>query len=229
MPNKGSRQQDRQQANPTHREAIVNLGCRYQLMSSATSFVAIERREEGDKTAEMKLRRVPVALTRGWGGSVASILPAFRPRNTRRLRSACALAIGDVMGIRASSFSGEFLRAEGIPDLFSLLVLKQQFDGSWSWDEELLNAVGWSWDQVTQMMAALGIDTEEARNIIATLLVLQVLQRDFQERQVEWWLLAQKAKQWLRNVSVTPPLMDPEPVDKAERWQVWFSSVASRI
>jgi Ca-activated chloride channel family protein len=74
----GSRQRERKEASQQRQEALVNLGCRYQLMSSATSFVAIEQRPDGDKTAEIKLRRVPIALTRGWGGSqiASSMMPS---------------------------------------------------------------------------------------------------------------------------------------------------------
>jgi Ca-activated chloride channel family protein len=62
---RGSAQQNRKQ-NAT-RTRILELALRYQLMSSATSFVAVEEREDGAQTAQAQLRRVPVALTKGWG------------------------------------------------------------------------------------------------------------------------------------------------------------------
>jgi Ca-activated chloride channel family protein len=61
----GSRQHERK-ANAVVQE-IVELSLRYGLISRETSFVAIERRDtpvQGD----VQLRRVPVALTSGWGG-----------------------------------------------------------------------------------------------------------------------------------------------------------------
>lgn len=51
----------------TVKEEIVRLGVTYGLASRETSYVAVEEREvpvEG----EMVLRKVPIALTRGWGG-----------------------------------------------------------------------------------------------------------------------------------------------------------------
>ncbi len=49
---------------------VLELGQRYGLMSSLTSYVAVEVRAEADKSAgQAQLRRVPVALTKGWGGS----------------------------------------------------------------------------------------------------------------------------------------------------------------
>jgi Ca-activated chloride channel family protein len=62
---RGSRQRDRQ-ANRVAEE-IVALSVRYGIVSRETSFVAIERREtpvDGD----VQLRRIPIALTSGWGG-----------------------------------------------------------------------------------------------------------------------------------------------------------------
>jgi Ca-activated chloride channel family protein len=46
---------------------IVELGVRYQLASRETSFVAVEHRDT-PATDRAELRRVPVALTSGWGG-----------------------------------------------------------------------------------------------------------------------------------------------------------------
>ncbi len=51
---------------------LVELGKALGLVSSATSYVAVEVRSEADKTTETAiLRRVPIALTHGWGGGGA--------------------------------------------------------------------------------------------------------------------------------------------------------------
>jgi len=63
---RGSNQENRKQK--TVQSRVLELALRYQLMSSQTSFVAIEERAAADKTTERaELRRVPVALTKGWG------------------------------------------------------------------------------------------------------------------------------------------------------------------
>ncbi len=61
---RGSRQRERK-ATGASRE-IVELSIRYGLVSRETSFVAIERRET-PVLGGMQLRRVPIALTSGWG------------------------------------------------------------------------------------------------------------------------------------------------------------------
>ena len=50
---------------------LVRLGARYGLMSSATSYVAIEERSENERVEDRaELREIPVALTKGWGGLI---------------------------------------------------------------------------------------------------------------------------------------------------------------
>ena len=59
----------RREAREQHDDAqLVELGTRYGLLSSATSYVAVELRADATLTGA-QLRKVPVALTSGWGGS----------------------------------------------------------------------------------------------------------------------------------------------------------------
>ncbi|UJR85696.1 VIT domain-containing protein [Sandaracinus amylolyticus] len=61
--------QRREESEDRKRREIVDLGVRYGLMSSATSYVAVEERAPDARVSEpAQLRRIPVALTSGWGG-----------------------------------------------------------------------------------------------------------------------------------------------------------------
>jgi Ca-activated chloride channel family protein len=62
---RGSRQQDRKAAGVSRE--IVELAKKYSLISRETSFVAVERRTT-PVVGEIALRRIPIALTSGWGG-----------------------------------------------------------------------------------------------------------------------------------------------------------------
>jgi len=59
--------QHRARANGKAAVAIAALGLKYQLASRETSFVAVEHRDTPVE-GRAELRRVPVALTSGWGG-----------------------------------------------------------------------------------------------------------------------------------------------------------------
>lgn len=62
--------QRRPEADARRREQLVALAKRYGLMSSATSYVAVEERAAGDRTASpAALRKIPIALTAGYGGT----------------------------------------------------------------------------------------------------------------------------------------------------------------
>ena len=69
------------------RTAIVELARAHSLMSSVTSFVAIEVRSLAERTHGAELRKVPIALTAGWGGGGTSA-PQSRGGAPMRKRSA---------------------------------------------------------------------------------------------------------------------------------------------
>ena len=64
---RGSRQDRGGGGTDRVKDEIVRLGVTYGLCSKHTSFVAVERREQ-PTTGDVQLRRVPIALTSGWGG-----------------------------------------------------------------------------------------------------------------------------------------------------------------
>lgn len=68
---RGSAQSDRRASSA--RAALINLSCRFGVLCRETSFVAIERRTVGVKIKEEAvLRRVPCAITAGYGGLPAA-------------------------------------------------------------------------------------------------------------------------------------------------------------
>ncbi len=73
-----------QRTSPRERQ-LVELGKRYGLLSSVTSYVAVELRAADARTREAaELRKVPIALTAGWGGTAAgSGIPTGVPTTTQ--------------------------------------------------------------------------------------------------------------------------------------------------
>ena len=73
------------------KEEIVRLGMTYGLVSRETSYVAVEERENPE-TGEMTLKKVPIALTRGWGGAD----PRMMPRSSASAGIAASISAPDV-------------------------------------------------------------------------------------------------------------------------------------
>src|SRR5207253_9217579 len=87
-PPRGSRQTARK-ANAGTQE-IIALSTRYGLVSRETSFVAIERRDT-PVHGDIQLRRVPIALTNGWGGVDEMLILGAIPARSRRFN----MTLGD--------------------------------------------------------------------------------------------------------------------------------------
>jgi len=111
---RGSRQQDRKATGVS--KEIIELSTRYGVISRETSFVAIERRETPE-LGDTQLRRVPIALTAGWGGLDTMAMGRLAGRDGRvgAPASAGALllgapAIGRPSGADEDTDQGRFVR-----------------------------------------------------------------------------------------------------------------------
>ncbi|HLX61619.1 MAG TPA: VIT domain-containing protein [Planctomycetota bacterium] len=87
----GSAQADRKVKST--KAKVLELALRYQIMSSETSFVAVEERAAHAQSTNAELRRIPIALTKGWGneGSITHVGGAV-PGTALYASVACAMA-----------------------------------------------------------------------------------------------------------------------------------------
>lgn len=206
--------------------AIVELSTRYSLMSSQTSFVAVEEREDGAglELPPAQLRRVPVALLRDWHGTAsraalfAPAAPALYLRGASRLglRAHCRLSdlehLDDapLLGYRPSPAFSESDAALAAPSSSSLvrLISGQRADGSWPVDDEQFEEFGVDAEALAELAtrlklagAAPGIDpgaiTDAAA--LATAVAVWLLRHLFWYDEAEWRLAADKAEAWLVN------------------------------
>ncbi len=203
---RGSQQRDRREGRV--RDSIVELATRYTLMSSYTSFVAVEQREgEAADQSPAELRRIPVALLADWHGSgVVARQGLFR---SQVAFSADLAPSPMVMGCTPPSgpaFSAERLDAvstwdfaDAGPAYGSLvdLVSRQRADGSWPLDEALFSRYGAPSAKLaivtSELRAAIGADDETT----ATALAVFLLRRLFPDDEEQWRLTADKAEVWL--------------------------------
>ena len=161
---------------------IIDLAVRYNLVSRETSLVAIERRETPVK-GDMTLRRVPIALTSGWGGldRIAPLTlgaPASMPDGARALRASfdgdeataffehrvmSRASMSDVASPLASSsrlgsLFGGFRRrpprqSDGVRDKVLRLVALQRADGAWELTDDFATAVGSTLSELERMLS----------------------------------------------------------------------------
>ncbi|HEU4936431.1 MAG TPA: VWA domain-containing protein, partial [Vicinamibacterales bacterium] len=220
---RGSRQNERKGS--TVSKEIIELSIRYGLISRETSFVAVERRET-PVTGDMQLRRVPIALTDGWGaidrrtgsiahGSLGALLGATSPdtRDTRAfdLRQMRAPEARRMERPAASAGSSWLSRALHLgrrpssaapPDMYALVAL-QRADGYWELTRELADILRRELSDIKAALnGATGIDVHRAW---ATALAIRWLELNARDAEDEWRLLGRKAQRWLDVVTVNAP------------------------
>jgi Ca-activated chloride channel family protein len=165
------------------KEEGTAIGLEYGLCSKWTSFVAIEKRADA-APREIVLRRVPAALTRGWGGLIAG--PARMPGAPK------AAAASVMLG---ASFDASPLRVAPRP--LDELVVLQRADGSWDLDENLARVLELRLRKLRKKLEGATGDPAETARAWATALALVWLESEAADSRDEWELLADKAKAWL--------------------------------
>jgi Ca-activated chloride channel family protein len=245
---RGSRQR-RGRGNSDAAAEIAALGVKYQLASRETSFVAIEHRE-APLQERAELRRVPIALTSGWGGlSERALRPAAGPaamaawavmpiasaprfgRHMYDLLSACpAPADIDAADVSVGELYAEPApRAPGAPRSrrtraaarpLDALVALQRADGSWELNGEFARAVSLTMRDLEAALRGAAGDADHARRALATAIALEWLGKHAAAQRGEWELLAMKATRWLSGSHTEPAA--------GQGWNAWLD-VARQI
>jgi len=233
---RGSRQRARKERSTADR--VAELALRYGLMSSETSFVAIEEREPADgEVPASELRRIPVALLHDWHGTAAMgsgmlamnelaiAVPAPAPMLHRALarrapsafrpRAAAmqSLAPDALSSMRSGPWADTDADAQQ-QDTLVELAAAQRADGSWRWEDGMAEILGRTVEEAGPLLGGLGLDAAAVGLAGATLLVLGTLVRDFADREADWRAMADKALRWLGAHGVR----SPESGVPLERW-----------
>jgi Ca-activated chloride channel family protein len=221
---------------------IVRLGTTYGLASRETSFVAVEERAT-PLHGEAQLRRIAVALTRGWGGiddallgarvpggpplrpPAAAVTAAFiPPRLSMRLRPSPPLIEDLTLSEEEPDFvvapAPSYVSESTTPPLtlraLDRLVALQRADGSWDLTTELAEVLGQTLSALEAELSGAQGDLALARRAWATALALRWLELHAGDCRDEWRLLARKAEGWLRGCPARPAADD------------WVSAAARR-
>ena len=219
LTSRGSRQTQRKAS--AVKQEIVALAVKYGLVSRETSFVAVERRDVPVQGG-MVLRRVPIAVTTGWGGldfkhaTFGSSLTqrALLDDDTDELMSVRDDPSGSPFEIPQRALSRGFVsrpveRAAGraphrsAPAPLNVLIALQRADGSWDLTGMLAAALGC---ELADLEGALGGATDDdARRAWATALAIMWLEVRAPQSRDQWRLLVAKARNWLDHVHAQPP------------------------
>ncbi len=222
---RGSRQTDRKQGSA--RSEIIELSLRYGLASRETSFVAVERRET-PVHGDIKLRRVPIALTSGWGARGERDLiggpmpqrarPAASPADMLSTQEMAAFSLNsrpEPMARSAGGSTGRFLagwlrRSEptpaiGAPSDMHALVALQQADGHWELTRDLAVIVGREFSEIEAALNGGSGSRSDRQSAWATALAVAWLERHAADAEEEWKLIRRKAQRWLDDVQAAPP------------------------
>jgi len=203
-------------------KAILELATRYSLMSSQTSFVAVEERSAKERGAAGKaeLRRVPVALLKDWHGTDRGLdvrlmtMPGALTTAAAGMgfaaRAAASFTHESAAMPEAAAWTTRADRERSVlptasDDRLTALAVCQRADGSWPADEAIAEVAGLDRRATRKAAEELGLSGGEGDCVVATLAVLHVLARDYADRRDEWVLLARKAETWLASTGAAAP------------------------
>jgi hypothetical protein len=226
---RASRQQERKAAGVARE--IIELSIRYGLMSRETSYVAIERRDT-PLTGEVQLRRVPVALTTGWGGIERGVGRA-QVRASRVETSGDWFFAGAMLGSGEPGRSRVFGRVPmgGAPDaerssaswipravpeyrskssisrldaIYALITL-QRADGSWKLTRDFATVIGYDMRELKSALRGSDAEDNAVTTAWATALALAWLETHASDLTDQWRLVAEKARKWVSRVFASAP------------------------
>jgi Ca-activated chloride channel family protein len=223
---RGSQQKERKRG--VLSTEIVELSIRYGLISRETSFVAVERRDTPVLDA-IQLRRVPIALTSGWGGGSHEAwcltpgmptpsLPLGVLDETYGLQvRGVSLPLGverpagvlpdDSNAPRRAGRRGILARfrhawlAAARPAGMDALVALQAADGSWDLTAQLAAILGRRLPEIETALPGASGAEPLMRKAWATALALAWLELHASALEDEWHLLGTKARKWIDEVA----------------------------
>lgn len=213
----GRGSQQRERKGGSARREIITLSRRFGLMSRETSFVAVERRDT-PVVGDVQLRKVPIALTSGWG---AADRPARRMLNASMARGSMpsqrltkGSASSSPLGLSLPG-SGPIFREPGAsaagafparpPFGMRALVQLQLADGSWPFNREFAHIIERDLDDLRRRVTGGQGRLSEILQAWATALAIAWLQRHAAAFEDEWRMLAEKGLRWLDATSARPP------------------------
>jgi hypothetical protein len=203
------------------KERILSLSKKYGILSSLTSFLVVAEKPEA-MAQEIAMRRVPVALTRGWGGLDLEVSYKSTPFKLC-IRQAPDAMSGPPPFLRSDSslFSLKPIAPSKSPDLreqaYRQLIQRQEAEGWWPLDGWLAQEVGVSLGMLESVAQKMSLPEKFAWQAGDTLNALYLLETKFKEWEAARHFypgLAQEAEVTLKRLeSLIEQMRLPENLD----------------
>ena len=192
-------------------KTVIDLSKRYGILSRETSFIAVEKRPDSQRTTgDTVLRKIPVMLTKDWHGGVfhpASGMPsvahiASGPPLSRvsdphmyHLTVPCEQAKAFDQEVLESSYAPMTRRHQEDP-VFALLAL-QKAEGGFELDEACTQILGLSYPELRAYATRVrGKGRFDSWVLLSTIIVLRALETRFAGDSALWYDVTQKTRRW---------------------------------
>ena len=204
----GSRQTDRKAERL--KDTVIQLSKQYGIFSRATSYVAIEEREEKDKTTgELVLRKIPVPLTIGWHGTgsvfgVGEVTVRYAAGPTQTSYSQSVPWWSDKLFEKDKSYTVRHSVApapDGKRDLMLSILASQETLGGMEINEEIAIGISIEVDRIRKMAEEIEVTVPVDRFLLlSTAILLKVLELHFAQDMKSWKKVVKKSRRWMKNI-----------------------------
>jgi len=209
---RGSRQMERKEKKI--QDTIVELSKKYSLLSTMTSFVAVEEREEKEKsTGEIVLRKVPALVTVGWHG-LGRVLPSTSME--LNMPSPPAPSRQVMFQMRRSPSITEHLSFDNFyakeepkqrkkerqkTDLLMDVLSLQNVQGGLRMNGDMAKVFGFDLKKIQELASAMNLEIPEDKFlVVSTAILLQILRVYFLSEEFSWKRIIRKSEAWLQKV-----------------------------
>jgi Ca-activated chloride channel homolog len=218
---KGSKQSRRGESGA--RKTIIALSKKYGILSRETSFVAVEKRPESQRTTgDTVLRRIPVMLTKDWHGGVqylagakfmaqpSGYLKAVGRRGHMLYSAEIPCTPAEPFELDATSVPGTAMTPDHQSDPLLAMLALQRAEGGFELDEAVTKVIGLSYANLRECSARIVAQGRVDRwLLLSTIIVLRILEREFAGDRAVWYAVIQKSQKWYEDeLSRVEPSID---------------------
>jgi len=203
--------QQRMRKTKHRNEMIVNLSKTYEVLSRSTSFVAVEDREEEDKTkGELVLRKIPVMVTAGWHGirSRGVLSMAYKASGPFLSESvmfgisdedATASFPGISFGIGRTMYErSEKPRRDPKTDIVLSILALQKADGGLELSPEVASLLNLEIKEIRSLAKEIEVKKEtDTFLLLSTAILIRILETRYAAARSIWEGVVRKSRRWL--------------------------------